>query len=178
MNNTAITNNVLVKKSKMKKDKVIFLITAMTLPLIQFFIMYIMVNFNSILLSFKTYNGDGTFTFSGFNQFGQVIKDFANESFMSKMLTNSLIMYLVTSPLTLVSCMFLAYTIWKKVLFNKFFSVIFCSKDSKTCPAHSPISNLDFLASEIASADSKREISSILRTKRLSLLVSSETICI
>lgn len=124
MNNTAITNNVLVKKSKMKKDKVIFLITAMTLPLIQFFIMYIMVNFNSILLSFKTYNGDGTFTFSGFNQFGQVIKDFANESFMSKMLTNSLIMYLVTSPLTLVSCMFLAYTIWKKVLFNKFFSVI------------------------------------------------------
>ena len=124
MKNTIMVNNVLVKKQKIKKDKVIFLITAMALPLIQFFIMYVMVNFNSILLSFKTYNGDGTFSFNGFNNFSRVIKDFATESSMKFLIKNSLTMYLVTSPLMLVVCMFLAYAIWKKVLFNKFFSVI------------------------------------------------------
>ncbi len=125
MNNSTIdTLNITVKKPKIKKDKVIFLITAMTLPLVQFFIMYVMVNFNSILLSFKSYNGDGTFSFSGFGNFVQVIKDFDTESSMQFIIKNSLIMYLVTSLLTLVSCMFLAYTIWKKVLFSKFFSVI------------------------------------------------------
>lgn len=124
MENTAMVNNVAVKKHKFGKDKVIFLATAMALPLIQFFIMYVMVNFNSILLSFKTYNGDGTFSFIGFNNFIQVIKDFISESSMKFLAKNSIKMYLVTSPLMLVACMFLAYTIWKKVLFNKFFSVI------------------------------------------------------
>ncbi len=124
MKSTAMVNNVVVKKSKMNKDKVIFLITAMTLPLIQFFIMYVMVNFNSILLSFRTYNGDGTFGFNGLNNFGQVIQDFMHESSMQWLIKNSLTMYLVTSPLMLFACMFLAYTIWKKVFFSKFFSVI------------------------------------------------------
>ena len=124
MENTAMVNNVVVKKQKMKKDKIIFLITAMILPLIQFFIMYVMVNFNSILLSFKSYNGDGTFSFTGFGNFVQVIKDFGTESSMQFLIRNSLKMYLVTSPLMLVACMFLAYTIWKKVFFSKFFSVI------------------------------------------------------
>ncbi len=119
-----VNNGVVVKKPKINKDKTIFLITAMVLPLIQFFIMYVMVNFNSILLSFKTYNGDGTFVFNGFNNFVQVVQDFMHESSMQWLISNSLTMYLVTSPLMLFACMFLAYTIWKKVLFSKFFSVI------------------------------------------------------
>lgn len=125
MNNTNLDAiKITAKKNKMKKDKVIFLITAMALPLIQFFIMYVMVNANSILLSFKDYNGDGTFSFVGFKHFGQVLKDFSSVSAMKIMLENSIIMYLVTSPLMIVACMLLAYTIWKKVLFSKFFSVI------------------------------------------------------
>ena len=46
-------NSITFKKTKMKKDKVIFLVTAMAIPIIQFIIMYVIVNFNSILLSVK-----------------------------------------------------------------------------------------------------------------------------
>lgn len=127
MNNTAINNAIVEKKKGMKKDKVIFLITAMALPLVQFFIMYVMVNFNSITLSFKDYEvkGDaGGYVFCGFDNFVQVVKDFKALPNMRYLIKNSLTMYLVMSPLTLVSCMFLAYTVWKKVLFSKFFSVM------------------------------------------------------
>ena len=127
MSNTTTRNITVVKKQRMKRDKVIFLITAMTLPLIQFFIMYVMVNFNSITLSFKKYitNDDsGAFIFCGFANFVQVIKDFGTQANMQYLIRNSFTMYLVTSPLILISCMFLAYTVWKKVLFSKFFSVM------------------------------------------------------
>lgn len=124
MDNNVLLNVQKKKKSKMKKDKIIFLIEAMALPILQFIIMYVFVNFNSILLSFKSYNGDGTFSFSGFGNFVRVFKDFKTEASMQYILKNSLTMYFVTSPLMLITCMLLSFAVWKKVWFSKFFSVV------------------------------------------------------
>ena len=63
-------------KSKTFKNKhdLIFYISLMLLPCIQFFIFYIVINFNSIMLVFQKFEG-GKFIFNGFNNFIEIFND-------------------------------------------------------------------------------------------------------
>lgn len=112
-----------IKKDKKIGEK-IFIFTALLFPLSQFFIFYICVNINSILFSFKSYVGADTYVFAGFSNFVQVIKDFATQWEMQIVLKNSLIMWFFNTPLMILATVIIAYSIWKKVYFSKFFSVI------------------------------------------------------
>ena len=61
------------KKKKLlnrKKKQLIFYICIVALPILQFCVFYIGVNFNSILLAFKTFDADtNKYVFDGFNNF-------------------------------------------------------------------------------------------------------------
>ena len=116
--------DILNNKKRDKRGEKFFVATALIFPLTQFFIFYVCVNFNSILLSFKTYVGADTYVFAGFDNFVQVINDFLNTYEMQMVLKNSLIMWVFNSPLMLLATLLIAYSIWKKVYFSKFFSAV------------------------------------------------------
>ena len=61
-----------------KRREMLFYILMIALPVLQFCIFYIGVNFNSILLAFQTYDREGnTFRFAGFENFVFQFREFA-----------------------------------------------------------------------------------------------------
>lgn len=107
-----------------KREEIVFLVVALAIPLIQFFIFYFLVNFNSILLSFKSYTDTGDYVFAGINNFKDVINDMIYETRTQDMLKNSFIMYFFTSLCMMLLTILVSYSIWKKTYFSKFFSIM------------------------------------------------------
>ncbi len=121
----AQTNNK--KKMSKRKQEIIFLCTALAFPLLQFFVMYICVNFNSILLAFKEYEdvaGSNEFIFVGFDNFAEQLDLIFNDIRYATMMKNSLTMWFFSSPVTILIAMLIAYSVWKKVYFSGFFSTM------------------------------------------------------
>lgn len=115
------------RKSKNSKSGNIFYASMVMLPVLQFAIFYIVVNFNSILLAFQKYNinDSGYFLeFARFDNFLQIFHDWKTTPWLSNLLPNSL-MYLginifVVMPLSLL----FAYYIYKKMRFNGIYKVM------------------------------------------------------
>ena len=109
-----------------KKGELIFYICMIALPLTQICIFFIGVNFNSILLAFKSYTPDGGYIFTGFSNFQLFFKEFFGErsTAMRMMFSNSMWLYfvglIVGAPLNVV----FAYLIYKKIPGSTFFNVI------------------------------------------------------
>lgn len=104
-----------------------FLFSILAFPLAQFLVFYVGVNFNSIILSLKTYNTDTlSYEFLGFDNF----IDFFSDIFVDKDYTlltsmkNSGILFLLTNFIGLPLNIIIAYFIWKKVPFAGFFKVV------------------------------------------------------
>lgn len=109
-----------------KRSGLLFYIAFMALPVLQFCVMYIGVNFNSLLLAFQDYDMfTGKFSFVGFQNFRYVFDDITNSAgILSTSLKNSLIVYgvalLIQEPLGL----FFAFYIYKKKPLSEVFRVI------------------------------------------------------
>ena len=110
-NNTSSKKNP--RRRRFIKASTIFVIVMLSYSVLHFLVMWIGVNFNSILLSFKSYNRNGTYSwlsgpnfFENFQLIFEGIK--LDVDFRRSMLTSSL-----------------AYFIFKKILANGFFKVIF-----------------------------------------------------
>ena len=104
----------------------IFYWALLAIPLIEFCIFYIGVNFNSILLAFKKYtmkDGVWEYTYS-FSNFGRVFDYVRFDSVMQSNLKNAFVFYafglVVTLPLSLI----FSYYIYKKCFGSEFFRVI------------------------------------------------------
>ncbi|MBQ8658219.1 MAG: sugar ABC transporter permease [Clostridia bacterium] len=111
-------------RERWKKKDIIFLITALTLPIIQFILFYIIVNANSIALAFQK-TTDGThFTFNGLKNFSTVFDQIFHDESMQIMLGNTFKLYFASQIVMLFISLFLAYAFWKKVFAYKFFSAI------------------------------------------------------
>ena len=115
------------KKKKLlnrKKKQLIFYICIVVLPILQFCIFYIGVNFNSILLAFKTFDADtNKYVFDGFNNFIQIYNDWVNSPVLKVALKNSLILYGVTLLCMVVSTLF-SYYIFKKRTFAGLYKIV------------------------------------------------------
>lgn len=117
-----------MKINRKELDKNIFYWAIVILPVIQFIIFYICVNFNSVLMAFKNYafdeNGNLTESFAGFANFKQFIGDFKNDFKLVIALKNSLKLYgvnlLVGIPLALI----FSFYFFKKAIFHDVFKVI------------------------------------------------------
>ena len=63
-----------------KREKLIFYISMMALPVAQFLVFYLYVNFDSFALAFKEYSLDGGYIFAGFKNFNDVFQNFMSFS--------------------------------------------------------------------------------------------------
>lgn len=110
------------KLTHMERKQLPFYIGLMAIPVVQFIVFYIYVNWNSIVMAFQSYDTlSGTTTYSLAN-FEKIKSEFQNGS-MWIYISNSLIAYaagLCVMPLTL----FFSYYIYKKYPLHGFFKVI------------------------------------------------------
>ena len=118
------------RKRRFLKASTIFVIVMLAYSVLHFLLMWVGVNFNSILLSFKSYNRDGSYSwlqgshvFDNFEMiFTNIGKDVDN---YRSMLLSSLAFFVVSCFVTLPISLFFSYFIFKKILANGFFKVIF-----------------------------------------------------
>lgn len=114
----------MTKKVHLKKDTkdLVFVILLVALPLLQFFIFYVCVNINSILLAFKKYDIDNNVSFAGFDNFKQLFIDFKSFTLYKVALKNSTLVFLIGCPISLTLALLFSYYIYKK---NSKFANIF-----------------------------------------------------
>ena len=121
-------NNMTRKKSIFrgrKRNDLIFYCILLAFPIAQFCVFYIGVNFNSILLAFKTWDTDtATFVFNGFDTFKLAFRNLATVANYRVALRNSFVLYLLawvtTTPLTQI----VSFFIHKKAPFGQIIQVI------------------------------------------------------
>ena len=97
-------------------SKAIFLICLLAWPLIQFVVFYIAVNFNSILLAFEKYDTKLNLTFVGFENFGNVLREFGQSGgVLFTSIKNSIIVFVMTTVIGFPLNMFFSFYLFKKV---------------------------------------------------------------
>lgn len=111
--------------SKQKRNRLLFYISLVGLPSLQFLIFYIVVNFNSIILAFQEYNVDtASFTFHGFENFKSAIENFKTQTFLTAAVENSITLYLFTLLVGIPLAIVFSYYIYKKNFFHGGFKVV------------------------------------------------------
>lgn len=126
--NSPISNSKKPKK-RLIKQSTIFIILMLAYPVAHFLLMWIAVNFNSILLCFQVYNGRigdlQWVTFDNmFQNFENLFSSF-NSDFTQRMFLASFAFFIVSCFVTLPIAIFFSYFIFKKIVGNGFFKVIF-----------------------------------------------------
>lgn len=109
-----------VKKKKINKTRVLFILFGITVPIINWLIFYVYVNFSSIMMAFT--NSQGVLALDNFTRF---FREFTMEtSEMRGAFINTFITFgvlLVTFPLKVL----VSYFIYKKVPFYGFYRIVF-----------------------------------------------------
>ena len=117
----------MLTKRKIDK-KLIFYIACFALPVLQFLIFYIGVNFQSILLAFQKYDGKTTsFYFDKQDlwvNFQRVYEELTETETLLISLKNSLILWGATSIVGTVAAIFFSYYIYKQKRTGRFFRFI------------------------------------------------------
>ena len=113
------------------KTSSVFVFVMLIYSVLHFLLMWIGVNANSIALSFKTYDVlGGSYQFAGwdhlFTNFESIFTNIrTNTNYYQDMLWSSLAFFVVSCFVTLPISLFFSYFIFKKILANGFFKVIF-----------------------------------------------------
>ena len=116
------TNTRLAKR---RTRDMIFFACLVALPLLHFFIFYICVNFNSILLAFKSYDSESGYQWVGLQNFKNLFSDFKTLTLYKYVLKNSLLVFFVGTTVSTVLALFFSYYIYKKTTrMTKVFKVL------------------------------------------------------
>lgn len=108
-----------------KRNQLIFYISLVILPSIQFALFYIYVNFNSILLSFQTFDVESySYSFAGFANFKAVFDSFSTSLGIKSAVGNSLIVYAFTFLVGLPLAVIFSFYIYKQKVLSGAFKVI------------------------------------------------------
>ena len=111
-------NNLLKRKKGKKTDgELIFCLLMIALPVIQFIVFYIIVNFNSFLLAFRRFNGDMAdvkYSFAGWDNFKTFWIDLTQTTNMRSAIKNSLTTWFFTSVVGITIAVIVSYFIFKK----------------------------------------------------------------
>lgn len=106
-----------------KRKSMIFYCCMMAFPLLQFCIMYIGVNFQSILLAFQKYNIDMSFTWT-IENFTEVIHNFFHNNVLRNSFVNSIKFYFLTTGICLPTSLFISFYLYKKWKFAKQYKIM------------------------------------------------------
>lgn len=110
-------------KTKNRNQK-IFYALMMAIPILQFIVFYVVVNANSIVLSFKDYNVDtGAYDFVGFETIKSAVSDFFGKDYLVKTVWNSLLLTLVSLVAGIGGAVIFSFYIYKKYIFSGVFKV-------------------------------------------------------
>ncbi len=102
-------------KKKIFKDGQLFYYLVFALPLLQFCIFYIGVNFNSFLLAFRNYDAlTGEYSFAGFDNFVLFFKNVSVDPSLKYAIKNSLIRYAVSLLIQIPLSLLFSYYIFKQ----------------------------------------------------------------
>lgn len=114
------------KKRRFGKEQreFVFYLCLVALPLAQFCIFYIGVNFNSILLTFRNYSFDEGYSFAGFDNIVRVFRSLTSEAVLKYSVRNSLITYAVTLFAGTTLALFFSYFIYKKMPLANVYRVV------------------------------------------------------
>ncbi len=109
-----------------RKMELIFYISFVAIPILQFFVFYVAVNVNSIRLAFSDYDIKlGKYVFVGLDMFKTVWKDVTvSGSILATSVKNSLIFSLITTSVGVLLALLFSYYIFKKHLGSGFFRVM------------------------------------------------------
>ena len=121
-----LNTNPKTKGKKVDKE-LLFCIAVLAIPLLQFLIFYIIVNFNSFLMAFQkaTFNyGEVSYSFAGLDNFKELWKDLTETNVLRSALKNSLITWFFTSLMGISSSVIFSYYIFKKGWGGSFFRLI------------------------------------------------------
>ena len=102
-----------------RRKELLFVLLMVAIPVIQFLVFWVYVNFNSIIMGFK--DAEGNWTSAHFELF---IKDF-NKGLISQAVINSLINLAVAQLITLPIVVVLSYLMYKKCYGSSVFRVLF-----------------------------------------------------
>lgn len=99
-----------------QKSAIVFYIIMIALPVAQFCVFYIGVNFNSILLAFKDYDAlSGEYSWVFFENFANFFRDVTSGSALRYSVKNSLIIYVVGLIVGVPLTLFFSYYVYKKM---------------------------------------------------------------
>ena len=111
------------KKFARKAKKAGFILSIITYPLILFFVFYVYVNFNSIIMAFQDITATGQRTFIGSDNFvrfwNQLFADKANRGEIGTAFTNSFIIYGISLVICMPLYIFFSYLLYKKCFLHK-----------------------------------------------------------
>jgi len=102
---------------KKRRADLIFVSIMLCFPIIHFLIMWVGVNFNSILLAFKQYDLNFDYTWS-LGNFERVLGELQSNQGVIESMWNSVIFWICTSVLTLPVALLISYYFYKRYRFH------------------------------------------------------------
>lgn len=109
-------------QKKRMKD-LIFCLLVIAIPVTQFIIFYIVVNFNSVIMAFQRYDVENDkFVFNGLNNFKALWQEVANGTTLDA-IKNSILVYICSSLFGLTLSLVFSFYIYKKMPLSKTFRV-------------------------------------------------------
>ena len=109
-----------------KFKKGLFITLMLAYPLSQFILFFGYVNFDTILLTFKSFSwSEGKYIFAGLQNYRSVIYDVLNTASTKRMLFNSLLYLPINSFVILPLSIIFSYFLYKKIPLSGFFRVVY-----------------------------------------------------
>lgn len=124
-----MVNNKERRQLKKRQKDMIFVACWAILPLVQYFIFYICVNFNSVIMAFQEYDRDlinqtGKYVFTGFGNFKQLFNEFFRDGLFWTCIKNSMTYYLANFIIGTTLGLVFAYYIFKRKFASKFYKIM------------------------------------------------------
>ncbi len=117
--------NDTLKKIRRNKGKIIFYCVMAILPILQFLVFYLYINFNSFVLAFQTLDMEtGAYSFAKLENFKQIFTNLKDEPYLATYLWNSLEIFLITVFVGGFAAIFFSYYIFKKYALGGFFKFV------------------------------------------------------
>lgn len=116
--------NILFYREKLKKNDWIFIFSALTIPVIQFIVFFVIVNAKSFLMAFQNTADGINYTWAGLSTMKNALTTLFTDVNYGIVMKNTFSLYFWTQIAMGFLSIFFAYCIWKKAWGWKFFSIV------------------------------------------------------
>lgn len=119
-----LSNKLKGYSAKRRTKDLVFYCLLLIFPIMQFCVFYISVNVNSIILSFKSYEALGEYTWVGFDNFKLLFNNFKTFTLFKVGFINSMMFFVVGTLIGSSLSLIFSYYIYKKAPLKNFFKIM------------------------------------------------------